>query len=115
MKCLSAVKAEVEKEAFPFVSRGRLDASVVVVLFRTPFTTEYTVSLSVTVPVGVIPEVPVLVTATEKVSAWPVTTLRTSGMEELSATPTPLRLPTADIVPPFSVKSVPSGPTIVGT
>ena len=116
MKCLSAVSAVVVTAAFPLASRGRLEASVIVVLFRTPgLGTKYTVSVIVTAPVGVMPEVPVLVAATEKVSDCPVTTLRTSGVEEASAMPTPLRLPIADSVPPLSVNTWPSGPMMVGT
>src|SRR5262245_57471686 len=62
-----------------------------------------------------MPEVPVLVTDAVKVSDWPVTTVRTSGVEEVTATPTPLRLPRAHRKPPLSVNIVPSGPITVGT
>ena len=41
--------------------------------------------------------------------------LRTSGIEEVSAMPTPLRPPIADNVPPLSVYTWPSGPMMVGT
>ncbi len=116
MKCLSAVSAEVVKVAWPFESSGRLEASVVVEVFRTPgLGTEYVVSVRVTVPVGVMPEVPVLLTATVNVSDCPVTSLRTSGVEDVRAMPTPLMLPNADMVPPLSVNTVPSGPIKVGT
>lgn len=73
------------------------------------------VSVKVTVPVGVGPEPPVLVTDAVKVSDCPTTADRTSGVEEVTATPTPLRLPSAHMVPPLSVNTVPSGPITVGT
>src|SRR5207249_10480389 len=104
MKCLSAVSPDVVVAAWPVASRGRLVASVVVVLRRLPPATAYVVSVKVTVPVGVAPPL-VLVTAAENVSDCPTTVERTSGEEEVRATPTPFRPPSAHKEPPLSVNT----------
>ena len=72
-------------------------------------------SVKVAVPVGMMPEVLVLVIDAVKVSDRPTTVERTSGLEEVTATPTPLRFPSAHSEPPLRVKTVPSGPITVGT
>src|SRR4029078_1894223 len=87
MKCLSAVSPDVVHVTIPLAFKGMLYARVVVLCLRVPgLGTKYTVSVSVTVPVGVVPGLPVLVTATVYVMDCPVTTLRTSGADEVSAT-----------------------------
>src|SRR6185437_3755101 len=126
MKCSSAVRDELVNVALPLASRGTLEASVTLVVCKTEFTTAYVVSVKVAVPVGMmpevpvlvidaVPEVPVLVIDAVKVSDRPTTAERTSGVEEVTATPTPLRFPKAHSELPLRVKTVPSGPITMGT
>src|SRR5262245_11784465 len=60
-------------------------------------------------------DVPMPVARTVNVSGCPITVVRKSGLDEVIVNPTPPVVPTANSVPPFSVNTVPSGPTIVGT
>ena len=66
------------------------EPSVFVVVLRLPLTTVETVSVNVTVPVGV-PLPPPFVTVAVKVTGTPAGSVRSSGFDEVTLTPTPLR------------------------
>src|SRR5438034_1179095 len=121
MVLLPAGSADVVKEATPLPLSGTW-ASTLLPRWKVnmpvgtpvPGGTAATPAVKVTVPVGVAPPL-VLVSAAENVSDCPTTVERTSGEEEVRATPTPFRPPSAHKEPPLSVNTVPSGPMTVGT
>ena len=78
------------------------EPSVFVVVFRLPLTTVETVSVNVTVPVGV-PLPPPFVTVAVKVTGMPAASVRSSGFEDVTLTPTPLRACTDASVEPLIV------------
>ena len=78
------------------------EPSELVVVFRLPLTTVDTVSLNVTVPVGV-PLPPPFVTVAVKVTACPAARVRSSGFDDVTLTPTPLSPCTDASVDPLIV------------